>query len=379
MKKMIRVISLLVVLSVFLGVMSIGVGALNISTDEESVMYTKEQNEIFAKVEELGLLKAKLLADMDRAGVDDTSLKAYSDLFSDTLKEIETLRTELIEMGAKPSKEVLSSIKMERPMKVNGVLIDDFSDFEYTFGDVFDLWGISQTVNASYGTYYTYEIMIQDYAGKKILASSVSQNGSKGFDLYNTGANLSDVVYGALSSIVIEKLAKTIGQSAPIINTIYSGTQILETVLSANSNIQPGQAVTTEGTSHEHRIFVDLAPTVRFIFVRDSSNAAWQHTFTTNTVSVLEKQRWYHVFPIGNAQFESSSGEKDFNTTLFPDKYAYRLTNAITAYRNNKALYYDNVTEYTVNVKKGGTTKKAFSVDVTCPMDEFDLIRYGLQ
>lgn len=247
--------------------------------------------------------------------------------------------------------------------------------------------GGSRTVNASYGTYYTYDIMIQDITGGKILSTSVSQNNRPGWELYTTGSSLGSMINAEINSAAFDRMVECAVaglKQSKWINGAYSA---LKSLLSIVNGINPNAPITVTGNTSSYVIFCDIVPTVHFVFVRDSSNGAWQHSLTTNTAEVLEKHEWYYVIsqngsPIVVDSDDGAAGPYRYEEHLSQDSFKFRLTNAISAYRYNRSLYTDIQSGYTIVVKEGTADldgEEAFTLTITCPENQFDLFRYALQ
>ena len=355
----------------------------NISADDTVVYYDKEQQEILSKIDYLGQLKAKAVSLKEYLELDPEKIDlSKNNVYGAILSEIDNVRAELISLGAKPSTETLENFKFSEPISVQGILIDDFASFENTFEGAFDLWGISQTVEASYGTYETYDIVIQDYPGNAILSTHIRQNGVAGYDIYAENSSVSDVVYGEVGSIMFEKIAELVVDEVPGLRTIYNGAQILGSLQSISDGITANDAITGDGLGQSYRINCTATSTVHFIYVRPIGVSSWQHTYSANTIYLDEWHNWAMTISIGNGRTKTNTGSKDYSTNLYPNRWSYRLTDAITAYRNNRSLYHNVYDEYTVNVVKvdnGSITREAFIIDIKCPITYNDLVRYGVQ
>lgn len=81
-------------------------------------------------------------------------------------------------LGAVPTQEMLAELIIDEAISINGVLIDDFAEFEVIYSEAYDLWGIYQEVNNSSGTYSTYELMIQDAYPGGMLSTQLTQSGA---------------------------------------------------------------------------------------------------------------------------------------------------------------------------------------------------------
>lgn len=278
-------------------------------------------------------------------------------------------------MGAKPDKEMLSSIHFDSPLRFNNVLIDDFSDFEDTFGEAFDLWGISQTVNAPYGTYETYDILIQDRVGNEILSTHAAQGGREGWDLFAAGSSVADLIEDEINNAVIDRMV-THAITGSLCDEFLTGAySVFKSILSIVGGIDPDEPITVQGNTKSYIIYCDIVPTIHFVFVRDTASKPWQHSLTTNTAAVLEKHDIYIVVAQNGRPYAIDDEEIVYDKTLFPDEYGCRLTNAIQAYRYDKALYIDSLVGYTLVAKKNRTDsadKEIFYMDIPCPEDQFD-------
>lgn len=117
---------------------SVGIHATDIIVENpQEVLYTPSELAIFEKINKLGKAKAVVLQYKNEHNLsDDNGDRVYLAL----LDEANSIRNELIAMGAKPSSEELESLRFT-PVEINGDLIDDFADFEETYGGVYDLWG----------------------------------------------------------------------------------------------------------------------------------------------------------------------------------------------------------------------------------------------
>lgn len=378
----IHCLSLALTLAVAVGLMPISASDISLS-DELSIeyQYTDEQERIFERIEELGRLKAKAAAVKEylMSIGSDESLVYRIDSYSDIADEIQEIRDELIELGAKPSTEMLSMLELSEPISVNGVLIDDFEDFEYTFGEAYELWGVPLTVNASYGTFNTYEVLIQDYDGNDKLSTSVYQNGSLGYDIYSQKSSVASNAVGAIGEILFEKVYDSITNALAETSLVFKGAQLLSSILSVNSSINSSYTITNNGLGQAYRIYCSAEPTVHFVYVQDADTKKWHHTLTTNRVSIDETHYFYISLSVGNGNLDHVSGEKDYSTMLVSDRYAYRVTDAITAFRNGLSRFDNVITSYSVYVENSSGSKEAFTLGISAPLDFNDLVRYGVE
>lgn len=350
-----------------------GITASDIVTESQNeVLYTREQLAIFDKIDDLAVAKAAVLQYKTMHNlIDNNNDYVYSALVA----EADSIRNELIEMGAKPSTEELASLKFE-PVEVNGVLIDDFADFEETYGGVYDLWGVEHTVNATYGTYYTYDIMIQDVKGGEILSTSISQNQRPGWELHTSSSSISSLIEDAINSVAIDRLVESIAAGVGHTNWTTGAYTTLKSIFNIVSGINPNDPITVTGNTSSHIIFCDIVPTIHFVFVRDSLTGPWKHSLTTNKAEVLETHNLYYVISQNGSPVVINDNSYSYDDLLLPEDYGFRLTNAISAYRYNNSLYVDKLSGYTVIVKENAADlegEEAFTLSITCPENQFDL------
>ncbi len=357
---------------------SLGVSALdNITETPNEALYTREALAIFDKIDALAKAKAEVLHYKSMYNLTDDN---GDPVLLALINTAESIRDELIEMGAKPSSETLAALKFE-PVEVNGVLIGDFEDFEYTYGEVYDLWGIEQTVNASYGTYYTYDILIQDVTGGEILATSISQNQRPGWDLHAAGSSVSPMIRDKINDAAFDRIVECVAAGSPYSSGVMGAYSAVKSLFSIINGIDPDDPITVSGNTSSHIIYCDIFPTVHFIFVRDSLTGPWQHSLTTNRAQVEETHTWYYATlqngsPVILSSWDSDDGAYYYDALLTPEDYRFRLTNAISAYRANHSLYVDKLSGYTIVVKEGTADlegEEAFTLSITCPDDQFDL------
>ncbi len=377
MKKLSNVFSLTVSAAILFTSLAIQINAYNITDDIAKVDYSTENLEIYEKIEELAQAKTEANHYKNRHGIVEPNVDpVYEELKSNA----ENIRNELIAMGAKPSEEELMSLEFAEPMTVNGVLIEDFAEFEAVFGDLYDLWGVSQTVNASYGTYYTYDVIIQDKTGGENLASHISQNGSAGWQIFTEDSSVAGILADNLETAVFERIVEYGIEGAKYSNPLSKAYTLVKAVISLFSDIDSSEPITMSGTSKSYIIFCDIVQSVHFVYVRDSSSSAWQHTLTTNTANVKETHDIYIIISQKGSPHIVSNEDVVYDKTLYPENYVYRLTNAIKTYRNGKSIYVDTISGYSVVVKESSSADdytKVFDMDILCPEDRDDLFRYG--
>lgn len=349
-----------------------------IAETQYEVLYSREQLAIFEKIDDLADAKAAVLQYKTMHNlIDNNNDYVYSALVANA----NSIRNELIEMGAKPSTEELASLKFE-PVEVNGVLIDDFADFEETYGAVYDIWGVEHTVNATYGTYYTYDIMIQDVSGGEILSTSISQNQRPGWELHTSGSSISSLIEDEINSVAFDRLVECVAAGVGHTNLIVGAYTTLKSIFNIVSGVNPNDPITVTGNTSSHIIFCDIVPTIHFVFVRDSLTGAWQHSLTTNKAEVLETHNLYYVISQNGSPIVINDNSYSYDDLLLPEDYGLRLTNAISAYRYNHSLYVDKLSGYMVVAKANAADvdgEEAFTLSITCPENQLDLFRYGLQ
>ena len=374
-------------LSIILSILLLGILCMQIlacdvfndAIDSDQILKPiDDKSNIYEKIDELAMAKTRA----------NQYASMYSDfpgdkVYSALLADIDRIRNELDQLGAIPSTEEINALFFQEPMQIQGVLIEDFADFENTFGEVYDLFGISQTVNASYGTFYCYDVVIQDHENHGLLATHIRQGPSAGYDLYAEGSSVKNIIGEEIGKIFFDKAYDIIVSGSRYARILNAAKTALTTIIGMVDSTSPASAVTANGNSSTHRIFCDITPSVHMIFVRNSNTAPWIHTYTSNVVSVREAQSYYYVVNIGNGQTRAYSGNPEENSSeykLFVDDWGYRYTNAISAYRDNSTMQYtDMVASHTFYIEKDGVDTEVFTVDVTCPIDQNDLFRYAMQ
>lgn len=356
-------------------------GAVNAQTSADTIdigkdpLIPNEKNDkIYEKIDELALAKAA--ANQYASMYSDSK---YDDQYAALLKQIEALRAELDALGAVPSEDIINELLFQNTMSVNGSVIRDFSDFESMFGKVYDIYGITKTVCTDYDTFYCYDVVIQDYTGKQSLASSISQSGSSGYDLYAANSSVVNFIGDDVGNLFFDQTFENTTEGSTLKKWSSAAKTAFPSILGIPDSTAAADAVTQSGTSQSYRIFCDLFPTVHMIFVRNSTSSPWIHTYTTNSVSVVETHTWYMAVCIGGGKGESYSGSKSFKHVLTTENWEERYTPAISAYRENLHKIHQNmVTSYTVAVEVQGKAKEVFTQEVNCPVDQNDLIHYAV-
>lgn len=374
-----KVISFILSIVMIISCAAVSSTASDIITETQyEVLYTREQLAIFDKIDDLAVAKAAVLQYKTMHNLTDNN---NDNVYSALVANANSIRDELIEMGAKPSTEELASLKFV-PVEVNGVLIDDFADFEETYGAVYDLWGVEHTVNATYGTYYTYDILIQDVSGGEILSTSISQNQRPGWELHTSGSSISSLIESEINSVAFDRLVECVAAGLGYTNIITGAYTTLKSIFNIVNGVNPNDPITVTGNTSSHIIYCDIVPTIHFVFIRDSLTGSWQHSLTTNRANVLETHKLYYVISQNGSPTTINDNSYSYDDLLLPEDYGFRLTNAITAYRYNHSLYVDKLSGYTIVVKENMADldgEEAFTLSITCPEDQFDLFRFALQ
>jgi len=345
--------------------------AADISTGNEIVLIDPNAEAIYNKVEQLAHTKAAAQQYRTLSGLSHEEALSFSE-YQDISVQEETLRTELIQMGAKPDAETLQTLFSSGSRRVNNDF--DLPAFLAMCGNAYDMWGVYQQVNASYGTYYTYEILIQDITGGSLLATHVEQNGAPGFEIFTTNGDtaLQTAITEGFWNFAFDRLKKYEEKfDLPIPGLVYITRlrSALSFITNANELLLPNQAVTSSGHTKSYRIYCDAAPVLSFVFVKDSPNGEWVHTYTTNYYAIRETHDWYIVFN-QNGSLEALNDERTFNYTEYPDNYAYRLTNGITAYRNNDFYYHKQNRYSVVGVVPDVMAREVFLPEVYVPLEK---------
>lgn len=169
MKKLVRVAALMLSLSLLATVTSAtGVAMDDVTNSDMVVVPSEREQAIEDLIEQRGELKAAL-------HTTDESSERYNDI----MEQLSENQSALDELSAVPSMEMLSQLKIDVPdtmVASSNPLIDDFEDFYTTFGTAYDIYGLSNTINASYGSYDVYEIILQDNPNGNRLTSQITKN-----------------------------------------------------------------------------------------------------------------------------------------------------------------------------------------------------------
>ena len=256
----------------------------------------------------------------------------------------------------------------------------DLEGFAALCGNAYDMWGIYQQVNASYGTYYVYNVLVQDYDYGDILATHVTQNGAPGFEIFTAGnTSLQDVIASNLLEASFEGVVNTRKETAegiPVIGILPSIRKTLKSIVDTSDQLADNAAVAVSGNTKSYRIFCDAAPCMNPVFVKDSPEGTWRHTFTTNYTAITETHDWYMVV-MQNGTQTVLSDERTYQYTKYPERYVYRYTDAITAYRAGISLHKDLETSYDVMARTPTAVADVFSLEINCPTTRDQLYQYA--
>jgi len=282
-------------------------------------------------------------------GVSEASL-SNNKVYRALLDEIERIRSELVDLGAKPSEEMLSQLKLSEPLEINGALIDDFADFEDRFGRYFDIWGVYHEVNATYGTYYTYDIMFCDYdVANEVFALSYTVEDV--FEINNNSALL-DAFENEARSVVFDKIAGYLVDGALSLTPLNNASDFFLSLIHIADELASNDVVSFSDVDENnyYRIGGRIDPIIHFVYVRDSLDVDWEHTLVTNRVNVDENHTWSLFYTL-NGDDRNEAGGEEYSHLLIPEDYGFRLTNAIATYRSNKQynlakIYVDRVDSY---------------------------------
>lgn len=274
-------------------------------------------------------------------------------------------------LGAVPTQEMLAELIIDEAISINGVLIDDFAEFEVIYSEAYDLWGIYQEVNNSSGTYSTYELMIQDAYPGGMLSTQLTQSGAAGFEIFIEKSTAVQMLAKNFSDVVFERLVH-VNTSTSHQEYITGENSFFKAMIGFADDITTGEASFASGNTQSHHIFCDIAPTVRYIYVKAPHTSSWQHTLTTNSIFIAETHDWYYVIA-NHGVCEPHSGNESSVNTEFPDDFQSRLTQAISAHRNNSSPAQNYIESYTVAAIAEDQLQEIFTLPVPCPATQFDL------
>ena len=349
------------------------VGAGDISTDDELIVYSAEAERMYAKIDEVALAKAAVNQYRSKYNISSED-PVVDPVLAELIHEVDRINFELLEMGAIAEPMVDAAL-----LSLEDASSDLVGYFQALYGDYYDIYGIPQQVNASYGTYYTYDIVIQDKYNGSILSTHIRQGDSDGFDVLAYSSPIYEIIRDELLEATMFKVAGYLSGIIPGVGVMLAGSQAVKDIIDFASQGDVDEAYTMSGNSRSYRIFCDSVPSVHFVYVRENENEAWSHTYTYNTVAIEENHEWYFVVS-QNGQPLTFNDEETITDILRPNDYSYRLTRAVSAFRNNRELDRNVVNEYTVSADGADNVRiDAFTLDITCPITTDDISRYAAQ
>ncbi len=283
-----------------------------------NVSYTEEEALILQKIAELGKYKAA-----QNTACDDAK----------------ALREELTSLGAFPSEEKLSEIKLEKSFSSNGEKISTLADFVRVFDGVYDVFGIEKSYESDGKTYTVYEAIVQE-DGSDALTMKLVQNGRLGAEFFSEST--------AESVFYSEDNGKSTGSGAE----------------------------TVQGKTRSYSVIPFSAPTVSLIFVK-SDDGEWYHTMTASYANINEIH--YFVYTsIAYGKEEYKTGHEAYDSVKYPDSYEKRIAYAVEAYKLDKILCCDIVLGYDIKPKIAELTEiadKSFELEVASPINISELIK----
>lgn len=287
MSKLPGYIALCITLTIAAGLLSACSGDNTSDSVDFSVNYTAEQELIFEKTAALAALKAKAVTAKAHLGISDDSEYIFPE-YEGIIDEIKALKAELIGLGAVPDAETLGLIMADTPFSKGGDV-----DPESAFGGAFDVWGVPYTVETSYGTFNTYQIIIQGRERVDRLAASVYQNKVFGYDLYAKNSGVVSEMSGLIRDILFEKESVLTVKSSPETEVISKDAELFEALKSLDDTMTADKSVSDKGLGQSYRIYCSAVPTVTFVCVQDDATKVWRHTLTINSVAIDETHKFY--------------------------------------------------------------------------------------
>lgn len=232
------------------------------------------------------------------------------------------------------------------------------------------------TVETSYGTFNTYQIIIQGRERVDRLAASVYQNKVFGYDLYAENSGVVSEMSGLIGDILFEKAAFLTVKSRPETEVISKEAELFEALKSLDDTMTADKSVSDKRLGQSYRIYCSAVPTVTFVCVQDDATKVWRHTLTINSVAIEETHQFYMSFAKGRGGVSHVSGEKDFSRIIDHPESAHRLYDAVAAYRGGQSGYDNVIKSYVFRIQNDGGAKKAFRLEIPAPLDFNELILY---
>ncbi|MCI8388930.1 MAG: hypothetical protein HFE63_10775 [Clostridiales bacterium] len=306
--------------------MSIGVAAVGFATDD-----------ILAKIDELA---------SKRAG--------YS-----SSEEVQPLLDELDEIGVVADSDILTQLKLSKPVKVDGVQISDFAGFAAAFEGMFDYFIVMHEQDGR----EVCELIIQDIPPCSVLRSTVYQNGSLGYNIHSKYAGKEPKIADKINEH-LEVVIKGMGSELEAISTAGLIFPFISNIIIPDYEVE----TTGYGTSRSYVIDCFIESSIHLLYTKTAGE--WKLAGMTNTAEVAERHSWYYTYSAGKGQIDSVSGSREYRHSLKPDDYDNRIALAL----DGNPL--DTVKSYTAFVPlEGGGESEAFKLDIFAPTDTSKLVR----
>ena len=257
---------------------------LSVSAADEAA-YTEEQEEIYAKVDELARMKAlgTPLANTDH---------------------IERCLNELNNAGAIPDDELLAELIFDKSFRRNGMRIENMADFREAHINVLDIFAVQHTATVLHRDYEVCEIIIQEVVRDR--------SGS---------LNMFEILSTSSYRHVFTNAATEPTWRENFIRLITKGTDSSPTIKNDIAS----------GYSRSFTVQTVLQPTLHMIFVKRYGSTEWVHTLTTHSIALLEYYDWHYVTNENYGTIHSK--EQKIEDILQPSGYDTSIYDAITAYR----------------------------------------------
>lgn len=373
MKKLVRVAALMLSLSLLATVTSAtGVAMDDVTNSDMVVVPSEREQAIEDLIEQRGELKAAL-------HTTDESSERYNDI----MEQLSENQSALDELSAVPSMEMLSQLKIDVPdtmVASSNPLIDDFEDFYTTFGTAYDIYGLSNTINASYGSYDVYEIILQDNPNGNRLTSQITKNKDDMVKVLPSG-NMSidelvqsEILKSTLSFMVDEIVSSS--NNALVEGTYKVASFVIGVAHNVKEKLEGSQILDDNSTETTYHVFSGVNATMRFIYVKNTASNTWQHCHTVNEVHVSDthvlRSLLYQPVESGPNKYVTTMIDKSYSKKI--DRFAYRYTDAISNYRStSSSITYNVIDTHYVVLEYGNVGEILYSLPVNNALDAYEL------
>lgn len=299
-------------------------------------------------------------------------------------EEYHAKKEELSNLGADPDEDILKQAVVEAFRESDTYALDPdmeayFADLVSTFQEAFDIWGISQVITASYGTYETYELVIQDTdGGNRLFRQIVGSNGENLIKVFpsssiNYGQSATDAVVDAVCSLLVEGMVLAVTGSALATSGVMLFAGVTVSYLTGiQDQINSGSISVSNNLENQYYVGCYANTTMRMVYVRESGTTQWYHCHTVNSAYIRTTHIYRYVTKGNNIE---TMPAKEYNGTVYAERFGFRHTDAITNYRSGAPMINENNVTYNVRnrvqgeITIDGVTYEIYDLEIATAMD----------